>query len=62
MTDYSWLPEDERGFFEIIVHGLRMRGWTRFDAESEALDRLQVLRNHRRDGASPITSQHTTAS
>lgn len=46
--DMAWLPEDERRFYESCVHGLRMRGWSRIDAESEALDRLEILRLRRK--------------
>ena len=34
----------EQIFFDRIVHGLRSIGWSRIDAESEALDRIEKLR------------------
>jgi hypothetical protein len=40
----SFLPADEQGFYDSIVHGLRSKGWSRIEAESEALDRLEKLR------------------
>jgi hypothetical protein len=38
MRDY------EKSYFESVVHGLRMRGWSRIDAEGEALDRIERSR------------------
>jgi hypothetical protein len=35
----------EREMFENIVHGLRTRGWSRIDAEGEALDRIEKSRS-----------------
>lgn len=35
---------DEVALRESIVHGLRMRGWSRIEAESEALDRIERRR------------------
>jgi hypothetical protein len=29
---------------ESIVHGLRMRGWSRIEAEGEALERIERMR------------------
>jgi hypothetical protein len=53
--EYDWLPEDERGFYASCVHGLRLRGWSRSDAEGEAMDRLLTLRD-RKANASPSTA------
>lgn len=39
------MDQDERSFYESVVHGLRSRGWSRIDAEGEALDRLERLRH-----------------
>lgn len=40
----NWLPEDEQGFYDTCVHGLRMKGWSRIDAEDEALARIEARR------------------
>ncbi len=32
---------DRQSLFASIVHGLRMRGWSRIEAENEALDRIE---------------------
>jgi hypothetical protein len=40
-----WLPEDEQRFYDGVVHGLRMKGWSRMEAEGEALNRLVGLRD-----------------
>jgi hypothetical protein len=50
MTQLSgdWLPENERGFYARCVHGLRMKGWSRMEAEDEALNRLLGLRDQRK--------------
>lgn len=37
----------DAGFYESVVHGLRSRGWSRIEAEGEALDRLEALRAQR---------------
>jgi hypothetical protein len=44
----GWLPPDEMRFYESVVHGLRSRGWSRIEAEGEALERIERLR-----GATP---------
>jgi hypothetical protein len=44
-----WLPANEQRFFDSVVHGLRMAGWSRIDAESEAMDRLERQRQKRRE-------------
>ena len=36
----------ERELYESIVHGLRSQGWSRIDAEGEALERIE--RNRQR--------------
>lgn len=35
---------DEQQFYESVVHGLRSRGWSRVDAEGEALERVERIR------------------
>lgn len=34
------MTEEERSLYDSIVHGLRMVGWTREEAEGEALARV----------------------
>lgn len=50
MTDHSM---KERQLFENIVHGLRSRGWSRIDAENEALDRIQKSRDRAAGDSQP---------
>ena len=38
------LAERERQLRESIIHGLRMQGWSRMDAEDEALTRIEKFR------------------
>ena len=38
------LPRHERPTFDSIVHGLRQQGWSKFDAEAEAIDRIDRTR------------------
>lgn len=40
----DFLPAAEQVFFDRIVHDLRMRGWSKADAEDAALDRLELRR------------------
>jgi hypothetical protein len=40
----GFLPPDEQVFFDSVVHGLRSRGWSKLDAEGEALERLERSR------------------
>lgn len=47
----EWLPANERGFYASVVHGLRSQGWSRIDAEGEALGRLVALRDKRKQEA-----------
>ena len=42
MTDE--IPAYERKLFADIVHGLRTQGWSRLEAEGEALDRIEKRR------------------
>ena len=39
----NFLGEHQR-FYDSVVDGLRRRGWSRIEAESEALDRIETLR------------------
>lgn len=41
----KFLPDGEQSFFDSVVHGLRSRGWSRIEAEGEALDRLEAQRH-----------------
>lgn len=34
----------EQELYDSIVHGLRSQGWSRIDAEGEALDRIEKMR------------------
>lgn len=34
------MSHDEKQFFDKVVHGLRMNGWSRIEAEYEALNRI----------------------
>lgn len=38
----------ERRLYDSIVHGLRMRGWSRIEAEGEALARIDRMRQKRK--------------
>lgn len=40
----NFLPDDEQSLFDSTVHGLRMQGWSRSDAEDKALDQLERRR------------------
>jgi hypothetical protein len=40
----AFLPPDEQAFYDRCVDGLRRAGWSRIDAESEALDRIECRR------------------
>lgn len=40
------MTDNERALFDSTVHGLRSRGWSRIEAEGEALDRIE--RNRRK--------------
>ncbi len=42
----GFLPADEQRLYDNIVHGLRSQGWSRSDAESEAIDRVVARRDH----------------
>lgn len=44
MTDHWLTDAGERDLYESTVHGLRMLGWSKFEAESEALERLERAR------------------
>jgi hypothetical protein len=38
------MTQEDRAIFDSIVHGLRSRGWSRIDAEDEALERIERKR------------------
>lgn len=44
------LPSDEQAFFDNVVHNLRLRGWSKGEAEAEALERVE---RRRRPSAKP---------
>lgn len=45
--------EEEARFYNGIVHGLRMRDWSKSEAEGEALDRLLALRSKGDESPNP---------
>jgi hypothetical protein len=44
MNSAAFLPDSERRIYDGVVHQLRSRGWSRIDAEGEALDRIERMR------------------
>lgn len=44
----GFLPADEQVFYDGVVHGLRMKGWSRAEAEAEAMDRVVAMRDRRK--------------
>lgn len=48
-----FLPDDEQRLYDSIVHGLRSQGWSRFDAEGEAIARVADARDCPRLTPSP---------
>ena len=54
--DDAWLTMRERSYYEGTVAGLRQQGWSRQEAEDEALDRLEALRAKARN-----TEDHSNA-
>ena len=44
------MADKDRVTYDRIVHGLRSRGWSRIEAEGEALDRIE--RRYRAQGQS----------
>ncbi len=40
------MTDDEKKLFDSMVHGLRSQGWSKADAEAEAIDR--IVRNRDR--------------
>jgi len=38
------MTEKEKTLFDSIVHGLRSRGWSKSDAEDEALEKIERIR------------------
>jgi hypothetical protein len=45
----AFLEADEQALYDSIVHGLRSQGWSRMDAEGEALARIERQRQRYRD-------------
>ena len=43
------MDEEERKLFDSIVHGLRNQGWSRIEAENEAIDRIERMRAKRKE-------------
>ena len=41
------MTEQEQSRYDAIVHALRMKGWSRFDAEGEALERIDFSRQRK---------------
>lgn len=42
----DWLKDEtERRLYESTVHGLRSQGWSRIEAENEALERIDKRRH-----------------
>lgn len=41
---------DEQRLYESIVHGLRSAGWSRVDADGEALERIERARHQSQRG------------
>lgn len=42
----NFLPDDEQKLYDSMVHGLREQGWSKGDAEAEAIDRIVAKRNN----------------
>lgn len=38
------MTDDEKALYDSIVHGLRSQGWSRIEAEGEALERVEKRR------------------
>jgi hypothetical protein len=47
----AFLPPDEQRFYDSVVDGLRRQGWSRIDAEGEALDRIEKMRERAREAS-----------
>lgn len=43
----AFLPPDEQRFYDSTVDGLRRAGWSRSEAESEAIDRVVTARDRK---------------
>lgn len=41
---------DEQKLYDSMVHGLRQQGWSRMEAEGEALDRIVKMRENQKEG------------
>lgn len=44
------MTEKERRFYDSVVDGLRRAGWGRIEAESEAEDRIERIRERSKNG------------
>jgi len=42
--------DEEEHLYESMVHGLRSQGWSRSDAEAEAIERITARRERKSDG------------
>lgn len=42
------MSDDEKKLYDSIVHGLRSQGWSKIEAETEALERVLNLREANR--------------
>lgn len=42
------MTQDEQRLYDSIVHGLRQQGWSRFEAEGEALVRVDARRSEKK--------------
>jgi hypothetical protein len=47
MTGKPFLPPDEQRFYDRTVDGLRQAGWTRDEAEAEAIARVDTARQRK---------------
>lgn len=56
MTTEPFLPPDEQRFYDSTVDGLRRAGWSRFDAEGEACERIEALRARKREAMDRIAA------
>ena len=45
------MTPEEIKFFDSCVHGLRTAGWSKIDAEDEALNRIEKQRQKARESA-----------
>jgi len=43
------MTDREKELFDSIVHGLRSKGWSKVDAEDEALSKIERLRQRKEE-------------